>query len=132
MSAGVIIILREPLLGLYGIAKSNGNQLMQLAYDSAETRILIMMIPYILLAFMEIGSAILQGLSKSLTATIISIIGSVVFRMVWIATVFAAKQTPAVIFLSFPLSWFITGTLLFLFGSRELSNLTKPECEKDN
>lgn len=126
VSAGTVIILREPLLGLFGIAKSNANQLMQLAYDSAETRILIMMIPYMLLAFMEIGTAILQGLSKTLTAAIISIVGSVVFRMIWIGTVFAAKQTLAVIFLSFPLSWFITGTLLFLFGSRELSSLANP------
>ena len=79
-----------------------------LAVKAAETRLYIMMIPYCTLAFMEVGSGTLRGLNKSMLSTIISLVGSLVLRLVWIAVVFSSHQTLEVIYLSYPLSWTIT------------------------
>ncbi len=118
LAGGLTVLFREPLLALYGVTRDG--ELMQLAFESAETRIFVMMLPYFLLAFMEIGAATLQGLAKPLTATAISLTGSVAFRIIWIFTVFAATKTLTAVFLSFPISWAITGTLHLVFASREL------------
>ncbi len=121
------VLLRHPLLSLYGVAPLEGDPLAQLAYDSAETRLFVMMLPYVLLAFMEIGSGVLQGLSKPLCAAAVSIGGSVVFRLLWIAFVFPLHPTLATVFLSFPLSWLLTGGLHFCFAARVLGKLRKTE-----
>ncbi len=79
-----------------------------LAVHTAETRLYVMMIPYCTLAFMEVGSGTLRGLNKSMMSTIISLIGSVVMRIVWIAVVFPMHQSLEIVYLSYPISWTLT------------------------
>ena len=79
-----------------------------LAVQAAETRLYIMMIPYCTLAFMEVGSGTLRGLNKSMMSTIISLVGSVVLRIIWIAVVFNAYPSLEIVYLSYPISWTLT------------------------
>ena len=51
----------------------------------------------------------LRGMGKSFVPMIISILGSCMLRIIWVATVFAAFRTPEVLYLCYPLSWAITG-----------------------
>ena len=78
------------------------------AVKTAESRLFIMMIPYCTLAFMEVGSGTLRGLNKSMMSTIISLLGSVVLRIVWIAVIFPMNQTLETVYLSYPISWTLT------------------------
>jgi len=95
-----IIIFRIPLIHCY-ITEPY-------AVQTAEIRLYIMVIPYCLLAFMEVGSGTLRGLNKSMLSTIVSLLGSCVLRILWIATVFKAYPTLEIVYLSYPISWGVT------------------------
>ena len=115
-----LILLKAPLFALYGVSNGSTDPLVRLAYDTANTRMLVMFIPYFLLGFMEVGGAVMQGFGKSFTASLTSLIGSCLFRVIWLLTVFAAKPTLEMIFLSFPISWLITSLAHFVFGNIEI------------
>lgn len=63
---------------------------------------------YCLGAFMDNTIAASRGIGKSLIPTIIVIIGSCLFRIVWIYTIFARFNTIPSLFLLYPVSWVIT------------------------
>ena len=71
---------------------------------------------YFLLAFMEVGSGVMRGLGKSLTSTVVTLIGTCALRIVWIYTVFAAYQNVATIYMSYPISWTVTGIVHLIFA----------------
>ncbi len=121
MSVGIflstlILVLHRPLLSLYGVEGGAEGTLEHIAYQTAYTKILIETMPYFLLAFMEVGSGIMRGMGKSLTTTVITLIGTCLLRIVWIYTVFAAYQNVAAIYLSYPISWFVTGVVQLAFA----------------
>lgn len=88
-----------------------------LAIETAMSRMWIMILPYFLLAFMEVGSGILRGMGKSVSSTIISLIGSCVLRLVWIWCVVPLHNTLGMVYLSYPISWGLTALTHFLVGS---------------
>ena len=57
---------------------------------------------------MDCTIAASRGLGKSLVPTIIVILGSCVFRIAWIYTVFAYFQTVPSLYLLYIFSWIIT------------------------
>ena len=69
----------------------------------------IMGFSFCLSAFMDNAIAASRGIGRSLVPTIVVIIGSCVFRVVWIYTVFAHYKTITSLFLLYPVSWIITG-----------------------
>lgn len=110
------ILLRNPVLSLYGVVSGEEGSLERIAYDTAITRIIYMVIPYFTLAFMEVGSGILRGQKYSILSTVISLIGACVFRIIWIYTVFEASPSLEIIYLSYPISWILTAIAHFIFG----------------
>ena len=124
LSGGLILLFHEPLLSLYVDAP--------LALETAMTRMNIMLIPYITLAFMEVGSGILRGLGRSGTSTLISLIGSCVFRLVWIWTVCPLVGRLEFVYLSYPISWTLTAATHFIFSEtirrRKLREQENAEC----
>lgn len=68
----------------------------------------IMSFSYAVSAFMDCTIAACRGIGKSLAPTIIVIIGSCVFRVVWIYTVFAYFHTIPSLYLLYIFSWTIT------------------------
>ena len=107
VSSLLVVILNRPLLALYGIAQSDG--VSGIAYDAAMIKMRYETITYIFLAFMEVGCGVLRGLGRSLTSTIISLIGACLLRVVWLLTVFEHFLTLESIYLSYPVSWIATG-----------------------
>ena len=108
ISGGLLLIFRGPLLSLYVDAP--------LAVETAMTRMSIMLLPYVSLAFMEVGSGVLRGLGRSTTSTVISLIGSCVFRLVWIWTVCPIVNELWFVYLSYPISWTLTAITHFAFS----------------
>ena len=105
--AAVLLIFRHPLLSLY---IKDGNDL---AFETAYTRFYIMFAPYFTLAFMEVGSGVLRGLGKSTLSTVISLLGSCVFRIIWIYFIFPLNPTLWMVYLSYPISWSLTALAHF-------------------
>ena len=102
-------LLGAPLLEIY--APGNGN-----AIEAGLLRMRVCMVTYFLCGLMEVGSGVMRGLGRSITSMIVSLIGSCVFRILWIYTVFALFHTPAVLYLSYPISWGMTAATHFIFS----------------
>ena len=106
-AAAILLSLRRPLLGLY---IQSGDPF---ALETAYTRFYVMVAPYVLLAFMEVGSGVLRGLGKSTLSTLISLIGSCVLRLVWIYLIFPLNPTLWMVYLSYPITWGLTALTHF-------------------
>ncbi len=72
-------------------------------------RLSIMALSYGFSAFMDGSIAASRGLGKSFIPTVIVILGSCVFRIIWIFTVFACFKTITSLYLLYIFSWTITG-----------------------
>lgn len=68
----------------------------------------IMSFSYAVSAFMDCSIAACRGIGKSFVPTLIVVIGSCVFRIVWIYTVFAHFHTIPSLYLLYIFSWAIT------------------------
>lgn len=94
-------------------------------------RLLYMGVPYFLCGTMEVMSGTLRGLGASMTSMIVSLIGACVFRVVWIATVFRLVGTLESIYISFPISWFLT-TLAAYICYRVIFGLIERRMEAED
>jgi Na+-driven multidrug efflux pump len=70
---------------------------------------------YFLCGIMEASTGALRGIGASMTSMFTSLFGSCVFRVAWIFTVFKALHTPFSLFISYPISWAMTGGVQFIF-----------------
>ena len=102
----VIFGFKDVLIGLYVSDP--------LAVETALTRNCILIIPYFLVAFMEVGSGIVRGLGRSITSTVVSLIGSCLLRIVWIYTIFQWSPNIETLYLSYPVSWGLTALIQFI------------------
>lgn len=96
-------IFRYPLLSLYTHDP--------MVVEYAITRMKIIMFTYFMCGIMDSCVGCLRGLGKSIMPMIVSLMGACVFRIVWIFTVFKASHTLVTLYISYPISWFITPTV---------------------
>lgn len=78
------------------------------------TRMQYVCILYFLCGIMDVLSGALRGMGASTIPMIVSILGACVFRVVWVMTIFQQFRTLEVLFVSYPVSWVLTGGVLFL------------------
>lgn len=76
--------------------------------DFGYQRIMVMSLSYWIAPLMDGSIAASRGLGKTIVPTVMVIIGSCVFRIAWIYTVFAHFGTVLSLFTLFPCSWIIT------------------------
>ena len=92
--------------------------------DAGMHRIRIMAFSYMISVFMDCTTAASRGIGKSIVPTAIIILGSCVFRIVWIYTVFAYFHTIPSLYLLYAFSWTITALaeiIYFIVSYRKLS-----------
>ena len=56
---------------------------------------------------------------------IVSMLGACGLRILWISTIFQTNRTLFMLFLSYPLSWFITASVHFVFYKFHYNKLLK-------
>lgn len=83
--------------------------------QQALTRMLYICCPYFICGIMEVLVGVLRGLGSSVTPMAVSIVGVCGLRLLWTAAVFPIYQTPACLYLSYPVTWAITALLHFIF-----------------
>ena len=76
--------------------------------DAGMQRIGIMGMSYAVSAFMDCTIAASRGLGKSIPPTVIVIMGSCIFRIIWVYTIFAHFRTIPSLYLLYVFSWAIT------------------------
>lgn len=114
-------------LGLGSLMTIFGTQLISL-YAPDNTAVIVagmrrlpyICLPYFICGLMEIGSSSLRGLGKSILPTVVSLLGSCVFRVIWIYTVFAyangigSPYALEILYISYPISWLITAAVHYV------------------
>ncbi len=69
---------------------------------------------YFLCGIMDVLVGSLRGMGSSVLPMIVSLLGACAFRLVWIATIFQANPQLNILYLSYPISWVITGAVHFI------------------
>jgi putative MATE family efflux protein len=111
VSIGVITgilfnLFGKNLLGLYNSDTA--------VIEAGMIRLIIMTSFQFICGTMDSLSGTLRGMGKSLVPTIVSLIGVCGFRVLWIYTVFRAIPEFWIIFILYPISWFVTGLALLI------------------
>ncbi len=90
-------------------------------------KIKIMAVSYWISAFMDCTISASRGIGKSLVPTIIVIMGSCVFRIIWIYTIFAHYHTITSLYLLYMFSWTITSIAEIIYFVIAYKKLVKNE-----
>ena len=83
--------------------------------DAGMKRVGVMGLAYCISAFMDCTIAASRGLGKTVVPTIIVILGSCVFRVIWVYTIFAHFHTIPSLYLLYPCSWILTAFAEILY-----------------
>ena len=78
-----------------------------------------------LTATYEVESAALQCMDKSLEPSIITILGTVVFRLIWMVTVFKMFPTYDMLMNVYVVSWILTGGAIFVVYVHHMRKLER-------
>ena len=103
----LLVIFGKQFLGLF----TNDSAVV----EAGMKRLTIMGYSYGFSAFMDSAIAASRALGKSIVPTIIVIMGSCVFRMIWVNTIFAYFKTIPSLYLLFIFSWGITATVEIIY-----------------
>lgn len=103
---GLAYLLRRPLIGLY-VSSDN-------AVKYGTLRLTIICLSYCLCGIMDVPVGGLRGLKKSTVPMIVSIIGMVGFRILWLSTVFRVHHKLWIIYISYPISWILTASVHYI------------------
>ena len=71
-------------------------------------RVAVMAFAYCVSAFMDCTIAASRGLGKTVVPTVIVVLGSCVFRVIWVYTIFAHFHTIPSLYALYPCSWALT------------------------
>ncbi len=104
-------------LVLGGGASLLGTQLLHF-YSSDEAvvaaglaRLHIISATYLLCGIMDVLASCLRGRGYSVLPMIVSLVGSCLLRLVWIATIFQLFRSTTTLYLSYPISWILTAAV---------------------
>lgn len=118
MGAGLsalLLIFRVPFLSLF----TSDPQVIEYGL----VRVGILGVCYAFSAFMDNSSAAARGIGKSFAPTMIAVMGSVVFRIIWVYTVFAYFHTLESLYLIYICSWTLTGIVGNVYFLRRYKEL---------
>ena len=120
-------------LGMGLVFLAFGNQLVSIYNSDPEvihygmTRLKIILPTYFLCGLMDVMVGQLRGVGYSILPMMISLTGACLLRVVWIYTFFAANPTLEVLYISYPISWFITFathfTCYMIWGRKRLKRM---------
>ncbi|MBE6598287.1 MAG: MATE family efflux transporter [Ruminococcaceae bacterium] len=96
-----VYLCAEPLLSIYLPDDPE-------AIPYGVTRLFFVSLPYMFCGLMEIFTGGQRGMGLSFTPMVTSLVGSCLFRMLWVVTVFARFGTLNSLFLVYPISWVMT------------------------
>lgn len=111
-----------------------GNQLLGIYSSDAGVievgllRLSVICTTYCLCGIMDVMVGELRGLGYAFLPMIVSLLGACGFRILWIFTVFQSHRSLWVLYISYPVSWVLTGAVhmvCYIFVRRKLFRLQK-------
>ena len=113
----LLLLLGRQFLGLFTTDPA--------VIEAGMHRLTIMSLSYCVSAFMDCTIAASRGLGKSAVPMVIVILGSCVFRILWVYTVFAWFRTIASLYLLYVFSWTITAAAEIAYFVRVYRRATR-------
>ena len=126
MSA-VVVIFSKPLSLLFNDSVE--------AIAVAQTRLSLIGATYVLCAVMDVMGNVMRGLNKSTTAMVVSLLGSCLFRILWIHTIYLLSPSLTMLYMVFPISWILTSCIHFAIYFPTMKKVQKQlndEIEREN
>ena len=133
---GKILLLCQIWVTVVGLVLGNGAYLLGrplLSIYSSDPEVIayglvrmsFLCVPYFLCGNMDVMVGSLRGMGYSIIPMLVSLTGACGFRILWIYTVFQSHHTMKALFLSYPISWFITAAVhlvCFVIAYRKCSS----------
>ena len=103
----VLVVFGEKLLLIFATGENK-----DAVVRAGMNRLLVLCSSYFLWGLMDVGCGIMRGMGKTILPMIVSLVGSCLFRIVWIATVCPLfPGNILALYISYPISWFITAAV---------------------
>jgi len=106
IAGGLIILFNRFLTGLY--IESDNLAEKKLAEEIAFNRLVLFLGTYFLCGIMDVLNCSMRGIGSSLLPMIIVLIGTCVFRILWVYFVFPLKPEYLFVIVSYPITWLLT------------------------
>lgn len=102
--SGYLMLLAGPqLLGIYSTDAD--------VIAAGLLRLRIILTTYFICGIMDVLSGIMRGMGASLVSMCVSIMGACVFRIFWIYAILPSFGTLNALYISYPISWVLTGAV---------------------
>ena len=116
---GKILLICQGLVALVGLVFGNlaylgSGYLLQIYSSDAEVirygmlRMSVICTTYCFCGMMDVMVGVLRGMGYSVMPMLVSLTGACLFRIVWIYTIFKNVHTLWCLYISYPISWFLT------------------------
>lgn len=76
--------------------------------EKGMVRMGLIMPTYFLCGLMDVAGSQMRGMGYSIAPMIVSLSGACAFRLLWVFTIFAADPRMTTLYVSYPISWFLT------------------------
>ena len=106
LMSAIFVVWRDFFAGIYTTDKA--------VLEYASIRMVHVLLFECLASSYEIGGAALRGLGYSMTPAVLTVLGSCVFRLIWIYTVFNKFRSFEMLMNVYPVSWVITGIAVLI------------------
>lgn len=94
-------IFRMPLIGIYSSDPA--------VIEAAVSRLTLFAATYFICGIMDVLCGALRGLGNTVAPMLVSVLGACAFRIFWIYCILPFNHTLGMLYLSYPVSWIITG-----------------------
>ena len=140
----VCLVFGDQLLSIYINENDTQSGLsVEDVFAAGELRLEIICTTYFLCGVMEVLSGLMRGMGKPLIPMIVSVLGSCVLRIVWIAVVCNVLFPGQIeyLYIAYPVTWIITSaahliccimTYKYLIRQRNARNALLAEAESQN
>ncbi len=105
IGVAALILNKERVVGLFSSDSA--------VIEQACFRMMILVLLQSMCSFYEVPAGYLRGMGYSAVPAVISIVGTCLFRLVWLATVFARVHTLKSLYVVYPITWTITALCMW-------------------
>ncbi len=99
-------LFAEPLIGIFNSDPA--------VIEVAKVRLMYICMPYFLCGIMEVANGMMRGIGCSLGSAVITFLGSCLFRVIWVLTVFRLVPRIEILYIVYAISWIMTFTALLV------------------
>lgn len=103
---GLLLLFSTQLLGIYSTEAD--------VIAAGMIRLSIIASTYFICGVMDVLSGIMRGMGAALVPMVVSVLGACAFRIFWIYAVLPSFGTLNALYISYPISWVLTGGVHFI------------------